>query len=62
MSKLYAIYKSDGKLRMSETESNSGDPAFVGPYIGTNKGTLAEWCWPGDTVEPVRIEREAPDV
>ena len=59
MPKLWAIYKADGKLRMSYTDSNSGDPTFIGPYIGTSKLTLQQWCWPGDTVERVRIEKEA---
>ena len=59
MAKLYAIYEADGRLRLSETESNSGDPTFIGPYIASNKSILAQWCWPGDTVEHVRIEREA---
>jgi len=59
VAKLWAIYKTSGKLRMSYTDSNSGLPTFIGPYIGTNKNTLTRWCLPGDTVQAVRIEREA---
>ena len=61
MGKLYAIYKADGKLRLVETYSNYGDPPINGPYVGTNRKTLQEWCLPGDTVQRVVITSRRAD-
>jgi len=60
MPRFYAIYKSDGTLRMTEFRSDYGEETIKSPYIGTNKKSLATWRFEdqGDTIERVRIERE----
>ena len=61
MAEYWAIYKADGKLRLTEMHSNYGDPIIRGPYIATNKRLLAQWCLPGDTVQMVVITSRRAD-
>jgi len=61
VTKFWAIFQKNGKLRLVETYSNYGDPPINGPYIATNRRLLAQWCLPGDTVQRVVITSRRAD-